>query len=322
MPSKITLNFNNDDFNPEKLQIFINNKTKYINITYDGKYIEFIIDFPLKMPFDISEYQKGSAKYKIYLNLHSVKNKNGQLRDDDAKIARCISVMEHLNQKLIEFIYDNPKLLKLTKQQSTDLNIIKSKLTSIIKYKYDDEGEISTTYPPLIGFNVPAVTAPDENGKYSVTKISNAAGEDDFIPKIDLFTNKNVTIPLNSFYDLIQNVPKISQLKCIFTPNIYVVAEKSGFSMKLSKIYVYPIDKTEIVAMTLSDDEDEDEDGDGSTEEKPVNSLDEDGSTEEKPVNNPDEIINKVDKLSVAKVAEEVGDESDSDSNSDGDDSD
>ena len=191
--------------------------TAYLNYGESG----FMIETPTMHSFGVAAFKDEKKGIESKHRLTCTRRPGGT--ETEENVNNFFEFLRGLDEKMIDFLIENSQMIFKEKYDEGDRKIVASnyKKYRIIKEKKDEKtGEM---YPP--NFRVGFMTTGDDR-----------KGEE-LVPMVSLLKGKT-EIPINSFEDLEEHVPKNSSVRVVIQPRIYILSDIAGvrFTARFMKV--------------------------------------------------------------------------------------
>ena len=182
----------------------------YMNYGQTG----FMIETPTMHSFGVGAYKDEKKGFEGKHRLTFTCRQGGTEKEENVKA--FFDFLRHLDDKMVTFLIENSQLIFKEDYDESDRKIVASayKKYRIVKEKKDEKtGEM---YPP--NFRAGFQTIDD-------------------VPQVQLLKGKTV-IPINSFEDLEEHIPKNSSVRAVIQPSIYILSDIMGirFTARFLKV--------------------------------------------------------------------------------------
>ncbi len=189
----------------------------YLNYGDSG----FMIETPTMHSFGVAAFKDEKKGIESKHRLTCTRRPGGT--ESEENVNNFFEFLRGLDEKMIDFLIEHSQLIFKEKYDEGDRKIVASnyKKYRIIKEKKDEKtGEM---YPP--NFRVGFMTSGDER-----------KGEE-LVPLVSLLKGKT-EVPVNSFADLEEHVPKNSSVRVVIQPRIYLLSDIAGirFTARFMKV--------------------------------------------------------------------------------------
>ena len=182
----------------------------YMNYGQSG----FMIETPTMHSFGVGAYKDEKKGFEGKHRLTFTRRQGGTEKEEN--VHAFFDFLKALDEKMIDFLIENSQLIFKETYDESDRKVVAAnyKKYRIVKEKKDEKtGEM---YPP--NFRAGFQTIDD-------------------VPQVQLLKGKTA-IPINSFEDLEEHIPKNSSVRAVIQPSIYILSDIAGirFTARFLKV--------------------------------------------------------------------------------------
>jgi hypothetical protein len=182
----------------------------YMNYGQTG----FMIETPTMHSFGVGAFKDEKKGFEGKHRLTFTRRVGGTEKEEN--VNNFFDFLKALDEKMIDFLIENSQLIFKESYTNDDRKVVASayKKYRIVKEKKDEKtGEM---YPP--NFRAGFQTVDD-------------------VPQVQLLKGKTA-IPINSFEDLEEHIPKNSSVRAVIQPSIYILSDIMGvrFTARFLKV--------------------------------------------------------------------------------------
>lgn len=203
----------------------------YMNYGQTG----FMIETPTMHSFGAGAYKDEKKGFEGKHRITFTRRPGG--KETEESVNNFFEFLRALDEKMIDFLIENSQLIFKESYTNDDRKVVSSayKKYRIVKEKKDEKtGEM---YPP--NFRAGFQTIDD-------------------VPQVQLLKGKTV-VPINSFEDLVEQIPKNSSVRAVIQPSIYILSDIAGIRFTARFLKVPEVTKMTIPTTFRFSDEPEGE---------------------------------------------------------------